>query len=66
MVDYTPTKDGRIIVTTSDSGLGFGILQFPSASKSIGFANTIQLPIKAGTRVTTSGAVHIAYFIEFD
>lgn len=65
-VDYTPTKDGRIVITTSDSGIGFGILQFPSAGKSIGFANTIQLPIKKGTRVTTTGAVHIAYFIEFD
>lgn len=63
LVDYTPTKDGILVITTNSSSIGFGTLQFPDAATSIGFANTISLPIKKNTHVTTSGAVHIAYFI---
>lgn len=63
LLDYTATSDGTLIVTTNNSSIGYGVLQFPNVSKSIGFANTISINIKKGTRVTTSGAVHIAYFI---
>ena len=63
LLDYTATSDGTLIVTTNNVSTGYGILQFPNAGKSIGFANTVSINIKKGTRVVTSGAVHIAYFI---
>ena len=63
LLNYTAESDGTLIVTTNNVSTGYGILQFPNAGKSIGFANTVSINIKKGTRVVTSGAVHIAYFI---
>lgn len=63
LLDYTAASDGTLIVTTNNSGIGFGVLQFPNVGTSIGFANTVSINIKKGTRVTTSGTIHIAYFI---
>lgn len=63
LLDYTAPSDGTLIVTTNSLSIGYGILQFPNVGKSIGFANTVSINIKKGTRVTSGGAVHIAYFL---